>query len=81
MSRRNAGCPDETRKFWFLLIKLPGDGAGSKPTAYALGPAGSWSRARELSDAWERQHGPNTAAVRYRVPKRYRFGAVHLNRS
>lgn len=60
------------RRPWFVLVALPPALRDQvMPVIWAVGPVGSWSRARELSDAWERVHGPNTAPIRERIPHRY----------
>lgn len=61
--------PDHRR--WFVLVSLDAALPDQRPKVFAIGPAGSWSRARALSDDWERRHGPHTAEVTHRIPTNY----------
>jgi hypothetical protein len=40
------------------MATLPGFARG-----YAMGPLESWTRARDIAERWERQHGPNTTEI------------------
>lgn len=50
---------------WFVTVVI---GDGTRPRRYALGPLGSWSRARTIARQWESEHGAGTAAVTERRP-------------
>lgn len=50
---------DEQR--WFVQVAILG--RAMLPEHYSMGPLSSWTRARDVADKWESEHGPNTAHV------------------
>ena len=53
---------------WYVMVKLADELDARVVHSYALGPLGSWSRAREVARKWERLHGSGTADTRERLP-------------
>jgi hypothetical protein len=63
-SRARANCGGRRCGDWYVVVDVARvvDGQPA-PRRRALGPI-SWSLARELAAAWEREHGAGTADVR-----------------
>lgn len=56
---------------WFCQVRLE---LGAEQRSCLIGPLASWTEARRVSRAWEREFGEATTSLRYgRMPARFQF--------
>lgn len=58
---------------WFVQVRLE---VGGEPRSCLIGPLDSWSDARRLARAWEREFGSDTTRLRSAPEMRFDGGRV-----